>query len=312
MTHPVTLALETVLRRTAGETSGATADYIPELAAADPEGFGLAAVGVGGRVFSAGDTERAFTIQSISKPFVYALALSELGLDRVHEHVGFEPSGEAFNALSFDPAGRPSNPMINAGAIVTTALVPGVDAGERFERIRSALGAFAGRDLGVDEAVLASERATGHRNRGLAELTKASGALVGEVDAATDAYFRQCSVRVTVIDVAVMAATLAGGGVNPVTQVRVVDPLVARHTLALMASCGMYDHSGEWGSRVGLPAKSGVSGGIVAASPGRFGLGVFSPRLDAIGNSVRGVAALQLLSEEHGLHLLDPSPGFSG
>jgi glutaminase len=298
-------ALEGIHHRTAGVTSGALADYIPELGRADPEVFGIAAVGVRGRVFTAGEAAHPFTVQSISKPFVYALVLAELGLDAVHAHVGFEPSGEAFNALSFDAAGRPSNPMINAGALVTTSLVGGGSAADRLTRIRSALSDFAGRELGLDEAVYDSERATGHRNRGLAELAKSSGALAGDVDDAVDAYFGQCSVLVTVVDLAVMAATLANGGVNPVTGRSVVPPLVARYTLALMGSCGMYDHSGEWASRVGLPAKSGVSGGIVAASPRRFGLGVHSPRLDGFGNSVRGAAALRALSEEEGLHLLD-------
>jgi glutaminase len=194
--------------------------------------------------------------------------------------------------------------MINAGAIVTSALIDGPNQGARFERIRSALSAFAGRELGLDLHVYASESATGHRNRALANLTRATGVLVRDVDDAIDVYFRQCSLLVTAADLAVMGATLANGGINPVTNAQVVSSQVARHTLSLMSSCGMYDHAGEWAFRVGMPAKSGVSGGIVAVKPGQFGVGVFSPRLDQAGNSSRGTLALVLLSAEYDLHLL--------
>lgn len=310
MTHPesrdpVSDALDGVVRRHRDLTSGEIADYIPELATADPDQFGIAVTSVHGRVHTAGDAAAEFTIQSSSKPFVLALAVAESGLDRVAEHVDFEPSGEPFNAISLDPdSGRPANPMINAGAIVIAGLVAGRTVAERFERVRSTLSAFAGRELDVDERVYRSEDRTGDRNRALAHLARSARVLEASVEDAVEVYFRQCSLLVTARDLSVMAATLANAGVNPVTGVHVVDEQVARLTMSVMASCGMYDGSGDWMVRVGLPAKSGVGGGIIATAPGQFGIGVFSPPLDPQGNSVRGVAALRTLSQEYGLHLL--------
>lgn len=301
---PVTAALQDVLRRAATVGSGTVADYIPELATADPAAFGIAATSVLGGQYRAGSFSAGFTIQSISKPFVYALAINELGVEEVHRRVGFEPSGEPFNAISMDEAGRPANPMINAGAIVTSALIAGPTPNERFGRIRAALSAFAGHELQFDDRVYQSESATGHRNRALANLALATGALTRGVDDAVEVYFQQCSLRVTADDLAVMGATLANAGVNPVTGNQVVAASTAQHTLSLMASCGMYDRAGEWAFRVGMPAKSGVSGGIVAVKPGQFGIGVYSPRLDEAGNSSRGTQALTLLSREYGLNLL--------
>jgi glutaminase len=200
--------------------------------------------------------------------------------------------------------------MINAGAIAVTALVPAADSAERFARILDCLGRFAGRRLDVDEAVYRSEAETGDRNRALAYLMRGTGALRGDPAEAVDTYFRQCSVRATVEDLAVMAATLGNGGVNPVTGEAVVPEPVAVQVLAVMATSGMYDAAGEWMVRVGLPAKSGVSGGLVAVAPARFGVAVHSPRLDRVGNPVRGVAALREVSERFGLHLMhNPAPG---
>jgi glutaminase len=302
---PVSAALAGLLDRTAPDPDARVATYIPELATADPRRFGIAVAGVTGQVHAAGDASLAFTLQSVSKPFVYALVVSELGLDAVSRHVGFEPSGEPFNAISLeDGTGRPANPMINAGAIVTSALVTAGGPAERTARIVATLSAFAGRDLRVDDRVYASESATGDRNRALAHLMRAAGVLPVAIDGAVEVYFRQCAVLATVADIAVMGATLANGGVNPRTGVRVVGAPAARHTLALMAGCGMYDHAGEWLLRVGLPAKGGVSGGIVAVQPGQVGIGVFSAPLDRWGNSARGVAALTALSDQYGLHLL--------
>ena len=297
--------LQDVLAAYESVTDGALADYIPELAAVDPDRFGIALASVRGHAYSAGDDELAFTIQSSSKPFVYALAIGELGSEVVERHVGFEPSGEPFNAISVDATtGRPDNPLINAGAIVTTSLIPGGDHEARFERIHRFLSACAGRPLDVDEAVFRSEHDTGDRNRALAFLARSTGVLGSDVEAATSVYFRQCSVLVTTRDLSVMAATLANNGVNPITGETVMHEDVARTTLAVMAMCGMYNSSGEWMVRVGLPAKSGVGGGIVAVKPGQFGVGVFSPRLDAHGNSVRGVLVLERLSSLFELHLL--------
>ncbi|MHC2999943.1 glutaminase [Microbacterium sp. HJ5] len=286
---------------------GATASYIPELADADPERLALSVVGPRGRVRSVGDEDAEFTIQSMSKPFVLALALAERGRDAVLSKVGAEPSGEPFNAISLEAVtGRPANPMINAGAIATTALVGGDDVDARTGRIVELMSGFAGRSLWVDEAVYASESSTGDRNRALAHLLRSYGVIEVPVELAVETYFRQCSVLVTVRDLAVMASTLAFGGWNPVTGQRVVSEAVARDVLSMMASCGMYDFSGQWLLRVGLPAKSGVSGGVLAVAPSQFGVAAFSPRLDAHGNSVRAVAVVELLSERLGMHLLEP------
>lgn len=286
---------------------GQLANYIPELASVDPDRFGIAMTSVLGRSYRAGD-ENTFTIQSVSKPFVYAMVIDELGLEEVAANVGFEPSGEPFNAISLEPeTGRPDNPMINAGAIVISSMVPGMDTDRQVRRMRAAMSAFAGRDLELDQAVLGSEATSGDRNRALGYLALAAGRLNGTVADAMEVYFHQCSLRVTVEDLAVMGATLAHGGINPVTGDRVVSELAARHTLSMMASCGMYDYSGEWMVRVGLPAKSGVGGGIVAILPGQFGIGVHSAPLDGRGNSVRGVEALAELSDSFGMHLLGHS-----
>ena len=293
-------ALGAVVDRHRADASGHVATYIPELATVDPDGFGASLVSVHGRVHSAGDSDRPFTIQSVSKPFVYALAISELGLHEVHRHVGFEPSRELFDAISLrTEAAGPT--LVSAGA--SSPRLP-----KDLRRLGSAslvLSTCAGRELDVDLDVFESETTTGDRNRALAHLARSSGVLRRSVDDATEVYFRQCSVVVTTEDLAVMGATLANGGVNPVTKHRVMDERAATLTLSVMATCGMYDHSGEWMSRVGLPAKSGVGGGIVAVQPAEFGIGVFSPRLDSWGNSVRGSALLQTLSEDFDLHLFD-------
>lgn len=302
---PVTEALGVLHARFSTLKSGDVASYIPQLAQADPDDFGIALTSMAGHRYQAGQADTEFTIQSVSKPFVYALALTDLGPDEMLRRVGAEPSGEAFNAISLETeTGRPANPMVNAGAIATTALVKASDPDERSARILDWLSAFAGRRLDHDEDVYASEVETGDRNRALAYLMRSAGSLDEDPHTVTDTYFRQCSVRVTAADLAVMAATLAKGGLNPVTGERVVDQAVAVRTLAVMATCGMYDGAGEWLLNVGLPAKSGVAGGLIAASPGRFGVAVYSPPLDAEGNPVRGVAALTEMSERLALHLM--------
>jgi len=302
---PVGHALQAVVDAARPLHGGELASYIPELSLADPDALGVALVSSSGAVYGAGDTGAEFTIQSVSKPFVLALALEQAGLAAVTRYVGPEPSGEPFNAISLEESsGRPLNPMINAGAIVTTSLISGDTAREKFATIHAGLNAFAARELDLDHAVFESELATGDRNRALAYLTLSAGTLRSSVDAATGAYFRQCSLTVTARDLAVMAVTLANGGRNPVSGERVISEDVARWTTAIMASCGMYDASGDWLLRVGLPAKSGVGGGIVAVQPHQFGIGTFSPRLDERGNSVRGIAMLEALSSSYGLHVL--------
>jgi len=304
---PIEQLLDEVWQEAHRRDDGAVATYIPELARADPDVFGLGLATLDGQVYTAG-TLVPFTIQSVSKPYVYALALADRGAAAVEERVGSEPTGDPFNSIALDPAtGRASNPMVNAGAIVTSSLVGGDSRAAQFDRILDGLSAFAGRDLGVDEAVFDSERTTGDRNRAIAYLMRSAGLLDEDVDAQVELYFRQCAVLVTARDLAVMAATLANAGVNPVTGTQVVPRDVVPLVLTVMATCGMYDYAGEWLYRVGLPAKSGVSGGVSAALPGQLGLGLHSPLLDPRGNSVRGVVAAQLLSERLGMHMLLPS-----
>lgn len=284
---------------------GALASYIPELSTVDPESFGLSLSTSDGYVYESGDTAMEFTIQSISKPFTYALALELIGQDAVDAKIGVEPSGEAFNEISVDNVTKtPKNAMINAGAIAAVSLVPGAGADDRFDRILEFYSACAGRRLHVDMDVYGSEKATGNRNRAIAYMLASFGVLDDDPDEVLDVYFRQCSVRVTSTDLARMATTLARGGCNPMTGRRVSGAKVVRRTLSVMVTCGMYDATGDWVSAVGMPAKSGVGGGIVAVLPGQLGIGVYSPRLDARGNSVRGVEVCRNLSSQLGLHFL--------
>jgi glutaminase len=307
LTHPLAARLTALHARLAPVTDGQVADYIPALAKADPAMFALSLVTVEGRDYDAGSVSDEVTIQSVSKPFVYALALADSGLDTVLSRVGTEPTGDAFNAVTLEAGtGRPLNPMVNAGAIESACLVSGSTVEQKTRRIVDGLSAFAGRSLEIDDDVYRSEAQTGDRNRALAYLMQGAGALSLPVEDALAVYFAQCSIRVTSNDLAVMAATLASGGANPKTGERVVPPSVVGPTLSVMATCGMYDAAGTWLFRVGLPAKSGVSGGVLAVLPGQFGLGVFSPPLDPQGNSVRGVLAAQELSHDLGLHLFTP------
>ena len=292
-------------------TSGNVASYIPELGGADPDAFGIAVVTTDGHLYEVGDSRLEFTLQSISKPFVFGLALEQHGREKVMERVGVEPSGNAFNAISVDAANRPFNPMVNAGAIVTTGLLDGIDAEARVERLLRGFEGFAGRRLEVDETVFASERATGDRNRALAYLMRSFGMVDGDVDETVDLYFRQCSLLVDCRDLAVMAATLANRGTNPVTGRRALDEECVESALSVMNTCGMYDFAGEWAYRVGLPAKSGVAGGVVAVLPGQLGIGVFSPPLDAKGNSVRGIETCRRLATDFSLHPLRFRPQVS-
>ncbi|MGW9271049.1 glutaminase A [Microbacterium sp. NPDC055599] len=296
--------------RYAGERGGRVADYIPVLAEVDPELFGLAVIEVGGGVHDAGDALHPFSIQSISKMFVYALAIQEHGHERVRDIVGVNNTGLAFNsvvALELNE-GHPRNPMVNAGAIATTALMPGATAVEQWERVREGLSAFAGRPLSLDGEVYASEAASNDRNRALGWLLKSYGRLAGDPDQIVDVYTRQCALSVTAHDLAVMGATLADGGVNPITGERVVTADVCRDTLAVVAASGLYENSGDWLFEIGLPAKSGVAGGIVAVSPGKGAAAGFSPRLDDAGNSVRSQMAIGHLSRSLGLNLFASAP----
>jgi glutaminase len=287
------------------ENSGAVADYIPELNKADPNHFGLSVATLDGHVYEVGDTRVPFTIQSISKAFVFALALDTLGAERVESVIGVEPSGEPFNSIRLNADNHPFNPMVNSGAIACSGLIHQAKGNAALEFIRQALSRFAGRDLGVDEAVFASESATGDRNRAIGYLLRNSAVIQDDVSAVLEVYFRQCSILVTARDCAIMAATLANRGLNPVTGEQVVSPYAITHTLSVMTSSGMYDYAGEWVYRVGIPAKSGVGGGILAALPAQLGLGSYSPRLDNHGNSVRGIKVCEALSSHFDLHMFN-------
>jgi glutaminase len=289
------------------ENSGAVANYIPELGKADPDRFGISLATLDGHVYEVGDTRLPFTIQSVSKPFVFALALDTLGAARVESAIGVEPSGDPFNSIRLNADNHPFNPMVNAGAIACSGLIREAKGDGAFETIRQALGRFAGRELDVDEAVYASESATGDRNRAIGYLLRNSAVIKDDVGAVLEVYFRQCAILVTARDIAVMAATLANRGVNPVTGEQVMTPYAISRALSVMTSSGMYDYAGEWIYRVGLPAKSGVGGGIVAALPAQLGLGTFSPPLDSHGNSVRGLQVCETISTHFGLHMLNRS-----
>ncbi|WP_030482873.1 glutaminase A [Nocardioides aequoreus] len=304
MRNPVQQYLEDIVAQ-CGDTDGAVADYIPELAAADPDRFALALATVDGHVYEVGDTDVRYSIQSISKPFTYALALTDQGPEAVAEKVDVEPSGEAFNEISLaGDTGRPRNPMINAGAITAASLVAGGSGAERFDRTLAWYGSFAGRELEVDEAIHDSELATAHRNRAIAHMLREFRVLEGDPEDTLAQYVRQCSVEVDTVDLARMAATLANGGVQPLTGERVLSGPTTERVLSVMATCGMYDAAGDWISAVGMPAKSGVSGGIIAVLPGQVGLAVFSPRLDAHGNSARGVTLCERMSRDMEMHLM--------
>lgn len=314
--------LADVLAHCAEDTSGHVADYIPELAKADPHRQALAIATADGSAYSSGEDGHEFTIQSISKPFIYALAIDDHGLERVLETVGVEPSGEAFNELSLEGGtGRPLNPMINAGAIAThqllstegyTPLQDGApehrsrsDAVKtRTARVLADLSAFAGRQLAVDYAVADSEYNDAYRNLAIANMLRTYETISTYPTEAVRGYIDQCAVLVTVNDIAMMAATLANNGIQPATGERIVSAGAARQALSVMATCGMYDASGAWLSGIGIPAKSGVSGGIIGILPGQVGIASFSPRLDPRGNSVRGVEMFQRLSQDMGLHLM--------
>ena len=298
--------LADVHTRASAEHAGEVASYIPALARADPDAFGLAIVTASGDVYTAGDAHAEFSIQSASKPFALALALAECGPEEVYGRVGTEPSGDAFNSVMLQPdTGRPFNPMINSGAIAITGLLRDRYGPDAFDQIARGFGRFAGGDLGFDEEVCESELATAHRNRAIAHLMRAGGAINDPVEEVVDVYTRQCSLTVSATKLATMAATLANVGTNPVSGDVVVDPLTVRHVLSLMFTCGMYDYAGHWAVDVGLPAKSGVAGGVMAVVNRQIGIGMYSPRLDEHGNSVRGILACVQLAEELGLHAFE-------
>jgi len=289
--------------RVSALTGGKPADYIPELGKVEPSLFGIAIATTDGEVYGVGDTQHPFTIQSVSKPFMYGYALNRYGREAVLKHVGVEPTGEAFNSIVLDEvANRPFNPMVNAGAIAVAELMDGASQEQRTANMLALFGDLAGRPLGIDEVVFRSEEATGHRNRAIAYMMLNTGMIKRDPNDVLDLYFRQCSVNVTTRDLAIMAATLANDGTNPITGKKVFQAEYVRDVLSVMNSCGMYDYAGEWAYEVGMPAKSGVSGCIIAVIPGQIGIGVFAPPIDSHGNSLRGIRVCQEISKEFELH----------
>lgn len=298
--------LATVHAAYRGVDEGEVSTVAPALAVADPAHFGLAIVGVNGRLHEVGDSRIPFTIQSVSKVFTYALVADEIGIDVLRDRIGVNATGLPFNSAQAVEQGEPgpTNPLVNAGAIATASLAQGEGVEERWRWLRNGISRFAGRDLSVDHEMLVSERATNFRNRALANLLRSFGTLSGSPLDAVEIYTRACALQVTAVDLATMGSVLADGGVHPITKERVVSEEVARVTLALMIVSGMYETSGDWLIDVGSPAKSGIGGGIVTVSPGKGALGTYSPRLDAAGNSVRGGMAAARLVRSLGLDLL--------
>jgi glutaminase len=297
-------------QRYKGLDEGKVADYIPALAKVPRELFGISIVGVDGRAFEIGDSRHEFSIQSVSKPFVFALVSEAIGTEEARAKVGANATGLPFNSVMAIElnADRTMNPMVNAGAIATTSLAPGDTADAKWRFIREGLSRFAGRELAMDDEIYESEAATNQRNRGIARLLEGYERMYFDSLQATDVYTKQCSLLVSATDLAVMGATLADGGVNPLTRERVVSADVAKRVLAIMATAGLYERSGDWLFEIGLPGKSGVGGGIVTISPGKGGLGVFSPPLDEAGNSVRAQRVTKYLSEHLGLNLFASQP----
>ena len=304
---PIQSFLDSLLEKYAAYRDGEVASYIPELSKADPEAFGICIATIDGYVYEAGASRHAFTIQSISKPFVYGLALDDHGADAMLEKVGVEPSGDAFNAISLHKTtGSPLNPMINTGAIATTGQIVAESPEARIERILEMFARYTGHPMQIDRDVYESEHRTGHRNRAIGHLLRNFDVLIEEPNDVVDTYFRQCAIAVTCADLALMGATLANQGINPVTGARAIDGKHVENVLSVMASCGMYDFSGGWIYKVGMPAKSGVSGGVLAVLPGQLGIGVYSPRLDAQGNSARAIKVCEELSKAWALHQFNP------
>lgn len=286
---------------------GKVATYIPELKNANPNALGIVIVDIEGNVYRAGDYREKFTIQSVSKPITLMLALMDRGAEFVFERVGMEPSGDAFNSMrkleTINPS-KPLNPMINAGAIAVTSLILGNSYEEKFQRILDLFRKISGNpNLQINESVYLSEKRTGDRNRSMAYFLRDVGILEGDVESILDLYFKQCSIEVDCEDIARIGVFLANQGIMPDTKEQVVPKEITQIAKTFMVTCGMYDESGEFAINVGVPAKSGVGGGIMCAVPNRMGIGVMGPALDPKGNSIGGLKMLQVLSKELSLSI---------
>lgn len=307
--HVKSLVLE-AYERFKLDTEGENSKVYPALEVMPRELFGICVAGVNGNLYEAGDTGQEFSIMSVSKPFIFALVCQEIGAAKARELIGANATGRAFNSLAAvecSTDGR-TNPMVNPGAIATTSLVPGSTIEAKWQFIHRGLSDFAGRDLSLNEEVYVSASETNHRNQAIARLLHSLDRIYCAPAEATELYTKQCSLNVSAHDLAIMGATLADGGVNPITKKRVVDANVCHYALASMATAGLYETSGDWLYEIGLPGKSGIGGGIVAVSPGKGGLGTFAPPLDSAGNSVKGQLAAKFLSQSLGMDLFVSQP----
>ena len=286
-------------------SEGTVASYIPELAKANPDDFAIVVVTVEGEVFKVGKSEVPFSLQSTSKPFTYGLILEDFGREFVLSKVGVEPTGEAFNSIVEleKQTHLPYNPMINSGAIAVSSLIKAPHFSERVKRVMTLFENYMGHSLIGDEAIFQSEKNTAHRNRSIAHLLRHFNVIEDDIDESLDLYFKQCSILANTQDLAMMAATLANNGIQPLTQKTAIKSEFVADLLSLMFTCGMYDSSGEWAYSVGIPAKSGVSGAILGVVPGIMGIAVFSPPIDSKGHSVRGVKVFQELSKNLNLSI---------
>jgi len=290
-------------------TEGQNSQVYPALARVPSQLFGICVVGTSGNFYAVGDADHEFTIMSVSKPFVFALVGDVLGTEQVREKIGVNATGRAFNSLEGVERGDGrTNPMVNSGAIATTSLVPGANLAEKWKFLHDGLSRFAGRKLPLNEEVYASASETNYRNQSIARLLQSYGRIYMDPAEAVELYTRQCSLNVSAKDLAEMGATLADGGVNPVTRERVVSPMVCHYALAVMTTAGLYETSGDWLYDIGLPGKSGIGGGIVTVSPGKGGLGTFSPLLDGAGNSIKGQLVARFLSQRLGMDLFVSKP----
>ena len=280
---------------------GKLADYIPELSKANPEDFGICIISSDKRRSKAGDCDKTFTIQSVVKPILLLLALMDNGIDTVKRYVGVEATGKPFDAINYSDQTLLSeniNPMVNMGAIVMCTLIKGETYDEKFERLLELTRKLANNpDIELDEQVYLSEKRTGNKNRALAYLLKTYGMIGDNVEDVLDCYFKACSIKVNCEDLAKIGLTLSNHGKSPITGERIFPSNYANYVNAILMTCGMYDGSGEFAVRVGVPAKSGVGGGIMAIVPTRMGIGIYSPALDSKGNSIAGINALELLSK---------------
>lgn len=299
--------LEKIYFKYKDNREGDVASYIPELMNVDPNLFAVSITDLSGKTISFGDYNTKFAIQSITKPFVFGDALQTHGEEKTRKKVGVEPTGEPFDSISRvdNQLKLPYNPLVNSGAIVMTNLIPGKSSVEKYVHLKTMLEKYIGHEVDMDVKIYESEKTTGHRNRSIGHLMLHFGMIDNQVEETLDLYFKQCSFKVDTVDLSVMAATLANYGINPINLNQAIESKYVKKILTLMLSCGMYTYAGEWAYEIGIPAKSGVCGGILAVIPGKMGIGVYSPLLDQHGNSIKGKLVCKDLSETLNLHSFD-------